>query len=559
MRVILIASLFLTSWPVTAAGRPADCNAVLNQSASHPLAHPFVGHLVNVGPDLLTTDHLCYGTLVSPTGHVLTAAHCLVSNQYNTDSRPNADLHLCMGDGRDLPLRVATVNPNLDYALLQATSTSRADLAPYGWVAFAGGRPRAGLNLVRAGYGETCTTGAGTDDFHLRLNCGSVAGDSGEAVLAGNQVAGIITYGSSLDSIATSSFTIFAIEASQLGAPRLSGLFVQDLIPRTVVTGSPVDLEIDAGYRPEMRNVNLVTSIANCQTIPPEATFSQDRRQICTVTPQESFDVQYRASADWEDSNHQVNAPWDSSERDASGVPVETVQVVAVGPGDHVWTAAASPTISQNPDLRRPQFSYGATLYVGFRPDSDHPEVRLRGSYFIYSGGTTPVQPYEFSASIDGLACDTTYHYQAVALVDKYPIDGTVIEVMGQDRTFRTLPCFPTSLIPRSGTVKVSRMCKNSLSFETKRPDCRNPGPCSPFSWVITAVSPLGLPRPMGGTTFGVPGRVPNFPLEGLQCGTRYILQITAWAYGGAVDMGSFVAETASCWASSRYCLGDLP
>ena len=241
-----------------------------------------------------------------------------------------------------------------------------------------------------------------------------------------------------------------------------------------------------------MRNVNLVTSLANCQTIPPEGTFSQNRRQVCTVTPHGPFDVQYRASADWEDSNHQVNVPWESSEQDASGVPMKTVQVDAVGPDDHVWTAAASPGGSENANPRLPQYSYGATLYGGFRPDSDHPEVRLRASYFIYSGGTTPVRPYEFYAEIDGLTCDTTYYYQAVALVDKYPIDGTVVEMKGHVRTFRTIPCIPTSITPRSATVKVVQTCKNSLTLKTKTPTCRQPGPCSPVAWVITAVSPLG-------------------------------------------------------------------
>ena len=250
MRVLLIASLFLTSWPLAATGRPADCAAVLAQSASFPLAHPFVGHLVNVRPDFLgnlETDRLCYGTLVSPTGHVLTAAHCLVSNPYNIDSRPNADLHLCMGNGRDLPLRdlplrIASVNTNLDYALLQASSTSAADLAPYDWVAFAGGRPRAGLNLVRAGHGGTCSTADETNDVHLRLDCSVIHGDSGEAVLLGNQVAGIITHGRSTYSFGTSSYILFLLEASVLGAPRVGVLVVDDLIPRTVVTGSPVDL-----------------------------------------------------------------------------------------------------------------------------------------------------------------------------------------------------------------------------------------------------------------------------------------------------------------------------
>src|ERR1700733_7897574 len=93
MRLIVLSFFLLSSsLQIAKAAKP---------NLGYPISQTFVGHLQVQPPPPRTTpdqDHICYATLVSPYGHVLTAAHCLVTDPTNSASRA-LPLQMEMYDG----------------------------------------------------------------------------------------------------------------------------------------------------------------------------------------------------------------------------------------------------------------------------------------------------------------------------------------------------------------------------------------------------------------------------------------------------------------------------
>lgn len=126
---LLLSQLSLATPARAVSTAPQVKHCIVKDASEFLTQEPFVGHILLQGSDF----HHCYGTLISPTGQVLTAAHCVFTNPDDTSSPMLSGMRLCMQDQKELKLGLGYVNPILDIAILQATPNL---VSSYGWAAF---------------------------------------------------------------------------------------------------------------------------------------------------------------------------------------------------------------------------------------------------------------------------------------------------------------------------------------------------------------------------------------------------------------------------------------
>lgn len=546
MKRALMSSFFLLlSSPGIVAGElTPHCIRVQATSAqAFPLSKTYIGHLVGIND----MSHRCYGTLVSPDGHVLTAAHCVVSNFTDLASQPRNDLHLCMSNNDDLQLQVLWIDREFDYAILRSSNSAATS---HGWVAFSNDQPREDVELLRAGRGTYCRTVVPTDDFHLILDssggCVVHEGDSGEVVLSHDQIAGLLLSTGFKRSTAVTSSMIFLSVGGALGArrPILGANF-----PDTVAQGSRVEFYVEAMRTSVTGDVHIFTDtpgMANPKCLDSSPSPGHFLKVCQADAPRSAgpFALQFRATSDWGDSSHQVGEPWGSEDRDKEGRSVLTVHAEALNPKDPVWTGPALPYV----EVKESRAIYSAFL----KGQANWPEGQLRPplvleAYFnwgtsLYSG-RVPAQEF-FRASIANLPCGTLHHYQAEALL-QYE-NGTSKWEKGKDRTFETLPC-PLKPI-KWGEFSIKAKCIKAVVLWVGRISCDdNPlSKCSPASLFFTygpcrteqcSMEPFtSSSTTVAGSSNSGDSYFSYVTISNLACNTKYHLRLNARTIYGLVS-----------------------
>jgi hypothetical protein len=577
MREIILTILLASTVAqvANAAGAPSSsirCPSTCTPSSEFPLTAHHTGHIV-VGQ---SSAHACYGTLVSPAGHVLTAGHCVVTNKENALSAFQSSVRLRMYDCCEMDLRLVHFNALYDSALLLAPSEAAQR---YGWadierVSLDG--LLNGAELLRAGHGTACGVAPDSNKLDWALTCGSKPGDSGEALLLPNgKIAGHITSGTIVGTLKASSF-----------GRSLGNSFATTSFPTyfyNLAFGAPLPFVGEGGGRDPIRlgdTLEFTVSVYNgeimgaspggeliisfdppsdsvdCTVTPPQAatvavhypgevvpTMAGDttvlttkvvvvrsalrwepgeRRDFtCRIVPTSlgPVKIRYRAALDWLDATHQFGDPREAPERDEQEWPVRTRQIDVIDPAAILWTGPAYAIDSESATL-----SGDSTFNIGWGT--------IAGAYYEYGqtssyGSTTPHGEGQSipDSVVTGLDCGTEYHYRVVLQVNRPEGLETIV---GNDRTFKTLPC---NRPIRDLSAINAGACGTYVSLNSRISISDNPavlvwtaglcilGNCTPET-SFTRMS-FGLPALNG---------LPPFRLEGLACGRTYLVRLTAYS-----------------------------
>jgi hypothetical protein len=536
---LLLSELSLSSPARAVSAAPQVKHCVVKNASDFLLQESYVGHILLQDSNL----HHCYGTLISPMGHVLTAAHCVFSSPDNTSSPMLSGMRLCMQDQREMQLSLAYVNPGADIAILKATPNM---VPSYGWATFEPGKLRYGEALSRAGQGGSCTNRMESDDFYLQLSCPVKGGDSGEALLSHGRVAGILTRSfGTMSAAAATGYSTFLRLRNIIGAPNL--ILSEARAADPVVKGSPLDIsfavinlsntELSGGAVVTVNNAEIGCEVSPTQATSAFITVHSAGEEVPargggTVTlsapvielkstapwsPGEQINftcrafpdslhpvtVHYRAFLDWEDSDHQISEPWVADERDDQGWPVKTLQVGVIDSSDKAWTGGS--TVLSDSAWVGGGLSDLSNNFLGYF------NYGTSASY----GLSTPQIP-SFGALLTGLSCGTTYHYQAVFIVF-IPYNQTTYS--GDDRTFTTIPCPLEEISGLTGSVQAGSEGQTSANLLDSVVTNGSPvvlfftyGPCVGNTCTDIS-STCGFPF--------IPGGYP-FTLGNLTCGTTY-------------------------------------